>query len=62
MHEALPGVQHRLNCVYRTPLVLNLAKYDVALNHRRHVESRSCRRANKKHTTNVVCFLFGIRQ
>ena len=40
MHEALPGVQHGLNCVHRTPPVQNLAKYNVALNRKRHEESR----------------------
>ena len=53
MHEALPGVQHGLNCVHRTPPVLNLAKYDVALNHRRHEGSRLLLGTKRKHPTFV---------
>ena len=35
-HEALPGVALGLYCVHWAPSGDNLAKYDVALNRKRH--------------------------
>ena len=54
MHDALPGVALGLYCVHWTPSEGNLAKYNVALNRKRHEESRLLLGTNKKDTQSGV--------
>ena len=57
-YYSLPGVAPGLYCVHWTPSGENLAKYDVALNHRRHEESRLLLGTNKKDTRLGVFFIW----
>ena len=61
LHEALPGVRPWLYCAHWAPPWAHLAKY---LRTRLRPSGRvgTTQETNKKHTTFVVCLLFGIRQ